>query len=50
MSYYNEKFVKKEFVKKIREMKGVWKPELEAFVLTDLLDFKKVSDFVISKF
>lgn len=37
------------FEKRVNDLKGVWRAELEPFVLADLIDFDVARDFVIEK-
>ena len=49
ISYYQKKFIKKEFVQKIQEKKDIWKAELEPLIMGTLPTFNEVKKTVLMK-
>lgn len=49
LALFNLKYDLKLIEKKINELEELWKPELEAFVLTELPDFEVVKNFILMK-
>ena len=50
MNYYNQKFIKKDFIRKVNEKEDIWKIELSPFIIGNLLKFSEVKKFVLRFF
>ncbi len=49
LSHFNMKMNYNKLKKKINNLKSLWEKELKSFILSELPDFKSVSDFVLSR-
>ncbi len=49
LKLFNQKYSFKVISRRIIELKRLWKPELDSFVLGELPDFKLVKDYVLKK-